>query len=87
MASRVTGFIGAVVEQLVGLIVDDGLVVAGAIASLIIVGILSTATDLPHLLLGILLFILVALSLVASLLRAARDAHRHAVDAPPGGPA
>lgn len=82
--TRVTTVIRSVVEQLVGLIVDDGLVVAGAIGALIIVGLLSATTDLPHLLLGILLFVLVALSLLASLLRAARDAHRHAVDGPSG---
>lgn len=87
MGSRITGFVGAVIEQLVGLFVDDGLVVVGAVGSLILTGILSQTTDLPSVWLGILLFVLVALSLVASLLRAVRDAHRHAIDAPSGDPA
>lgn len=87
MGSRLSGFAGAVIEQLVGLFIDDGLVVAGAVGALVVTGILSQATEIPSLWLGILLFVLVALSLIASLLRAARDAHRHAVDAPSGDPA
>lgn len=84
MAARVAGFLRAVVENVIGLIVDDGLVVLGAIFALVVTWLLtSVGPDLPHVLIGIVLFLLVAVSLLASLLRAARDAHRHAVE-PPG---
>lgn len=76
----------AVVDTVVGLVVDDGLVVVGALAALIVTGLLSRfAPEVPDVLVGIVLFVLVAASLVASLLRAARDAHRHAI-AVPGEP-
>jgi uncharacterized membrane protein (Fun14 family) len=84
MGNRVIGFFRSALENVVGLIVDDGLVVVGAILALVITWALSNADAVPHVLVGIALFVLVAASLLASLLRAARDAHRHAVDAPSG---
>jgi multisubunit Na+/H+ antiporter MnhE subunit len=78
------GVLRSIVQNVIGLIVDDGLVVLGAIVALLVTWLLtSIGPDIPHLLIGVILFLLVAVSLLASLLRAARDAHRHAVE-PPG---
>ncbi len=81
MGSTLANLPRAIVENVVGLIVDDGLVVAGAVAALVITGLLAAyAPAVPHVVLGILLFALVIGSLIASLVRAARGAQRHAVD-------
>ena len=81
MGSPLANLPRAIVENVVGLIVDDGLVVVGALGALAITGLLATyATGVPHIVIGVLLFILVIGSLVASLLRAARGAQRHAVE-------
>jgi hypothetical protein len=70
----------AIVENVVGLVVDDGLVVLGALAALAITALLTNvAPAIPHELLGLLLFVLVAASLIASLLRAAHAARRDSV--------
>lgn len=69
-----------VVETLVGLIVDDGLVVVGALLALVVTGLLANlAPAIPHWLFGLLLFLLVAATLMGSLLRAARRARRPGV--------
>ena len=78
---RVARLAAAIVENVVGLVVDDGLVVLGALAALAVTGLLTAiAPGLPHELLGLLLFVLVAGSLVASLLRAAHAARRDSVE-------
>ncbi|MEO8511311.1 MAG: hypothetical protein ABI534_08715 [Chloroflexota bacterium] len=70
----------AIVENVVGLVVDDGLIVLGALAALAITGLLAAfAPAIPHELLGLLLFVLVAASLMALPLRAAHAAQRDSV--------
>lgn len=66
-----------IVANLVGLIVDDGLIAGGGILALVVTGLLA-GLELPLLgpYLGLVLFLLVAVILLVSLFRAAREA-RH----------
>ena len=74
---RIARLAAAIVENVVGLVVDDGLVVLGALSALAVTGLLTAiAPAIPRELLGLLLFLLVAASLMASLLRAAHAARR-----------
>jgi hypothetical protein len=82
---RLGSVLRGVLFAIVGLIVDDGLVVLGAFFALLATWALANAApELPPVLIGIVLFGLVAASLIASLLRAARAAHRHPVEPPTG---
>lgn len=73
------------VDQLVGLIVDDGFVAVGAVVALVVTAWLAglPGDAVPHDALGVFLFAVVAVVLLASLARAGRAARVHAV--PPSG--
>lgn len=72
-----------VVEQSIGLIVDDGFIAVGAIVALVLTGLLAAAPSdvVPHDALGVVLFAIVTVVLLASLARAGRAARAHVVDA------
>ncbi len=76
MVNWTAGVLRVAAENVVGLVVDDGLVVAGAALALGITWALSRSDLVPSVVVGVVLFLLVAASLVVSLLRAARDARR-----------
>jgi hypothetical protein len=88
MGTSVTSLLRGVVSQAVGLIVDDGFIAVGAVAALVLTGLLASASIslVPHDALGVVLFAIVTIVLLGSLARAGRAAQAHAVEAPAAGP-
>jgi hypothetical protein len=84
MRFSVAGLLRGTVDQLIGLIVDDGFVAVGAVLALLITGWLSAnATELvPHNALGVFLFLVTSVFLLASLARAGVAARSDTVHEP-----
>jgi len=78
-----SGILRGIVSQTLGLVVDDGFIAVGAVAALVLTGLLASASIelVPHDALGVVLFGIVTIVLLGSLARAGRAARTHAVEA------
>jgi hypothetical protein len=86
MHISIRGIVRGTVDQVVGLVVDDGFVAVGAVVALLLTGWLAAAEEeaiLPHDALGVFLFVTVSLFLLGSIARAGRAAQAHAASARP----
>jgi hypothetical protein len=80
MHISISGIIRGTVDQVVGLVIDDGFVAVGAVVALLLTGWLAAgdATVVPHEALGVFLFVVTSLFLLGSVARAGRAAQEHA---------
>lgn len=81
MSISMKGAVRATIDQIVGLVVDDGFVAVGAVVALLVTGWFATSGSsiVPTEALGMLLFVVVSIVLLASVARAGLGARAHAV--------
>ena len=84
MNISISGILRGTVDQVIGLVIDDGFVAVGAVLALVLTGWLAANdTVVPLEALGVVLFAAVSLFLLGSIARAGRAARAHAAPTPP----
>jgi hypothetical protein len=79
MNISISGILRGTVDQVVGLVIDDGFVAVGAVLALVLTGWLAANDTLVPLdALGVVLFAAVSVFLLGSIVRAGRAAKVHA---------
>ncbi len=83
MNISISGILRGTVDQVIGLVIDDGFVAVGAVLALVLTGWLAANdTPVPVDALGVVLFAAVSLFLLGSIARAGRAAQTHAAPTP-----